>query len=114
MKFRRIIGALASMSLSLTAFGSAFATPAIENFHPVVQHEIITDDENSEHALRATARVEVPEGVAVQGETDRCPLVFYSFPTAALASASAISLYLSPECPLTLTKTTSSLSLTES
>lgn len=68
MKFRKSIGAFASLSLLMTAFGSAFAEPKIENFNPVVQHEIITQDENSDHALRAVARFEVPEGVTVRSE----------------------------------------------
>lgn len=68
MKFRKSIGAFASLSLLMTAFGSAFAEPELENFNPVVQHEIITQDENSDHALRAVARFEVPEGVTVRSE----------------------------------------------
>ena len=67
MKFRKSIGAFASLSLLLTAFGSAFAAE-LENFNPVVQHEIITQDENSDHALRAVAKFEVPEGVTVSSD----------------------------------------------
>ncbi|MDO5398680.1 MAG: hypothetical protein Q4G33_12205 [bacterium] len=65
MNFRRTIGLFAAAAVSMTAVTNVFAAQTWDGFAPIVQHEIITEDENSEHALRATARVDVPEGVTV-------------------------------------------------
>lgn len=68
MKFKGVIGSFATASLFMTMAGSAFADETADffnSFNPVVQHEIIDVDENSNHALKAQARVTVPAGVTI-------------------------------------------------
>lgn len=68
MKLKRMVGSFTAAALMMSMAGTAFADETADffaNFNPVVQHEIINTDENSNHALKAQARVTIPEGVTV-------------------------------------------------
>lgn len=58
------IAAAIMMSTAWTAFADE-TSDFFADFHPVVQHEIIADNEDSNHVLKAQARVAIPEGVTV-------------------------------------------------
>lgn len=68
MKLKKMVGSFTAIALMMSMAGTAFADETADffaNFHPLVHHEIINADENSNHVLQAQANVTIPEGVSV-------------------------------------------------